>query len=166
MLRDGPAQRVRAVRRRGAQQRLALLAQHAAHELCPHGKGKVLRPAAAGAEIEQPRALRLRRAPGRGAPGRGGVPLHVGDIVAALLARVEIALRLELGIGVLHRDDRRLQMACKRALARQLFARRQAARENVLTDAAVKIIVARELAAPVKIVGEHGHLQSDSMKIY
>ena len=113
MLRDGPAQRVRAVRRRGAQQRLALLAQHAAHELCPHGKGKVLRPAAAGAEIEQPRTLRLRRAPGRGAPGRGGVPLHVGDVVAALLARVEIALRLELGIGVLHRDDRRLQMACK-----------------------------------------------------
>ena len=45
-------------------------------------------------------------------------------------------------------------------------ARRQAARENVLTDAAVKIIVARELAAPVKIVGEHGHLQSGSMKIY
>ena len=124
------------------QQPLPLLGDDPAHQPGPHGEGKALRPAAAAGQVQQP------------PPPWGGLPqlgllrrgpvrphLHRTDEIPPLLLRAEIALRQKLGIGVLHRDHRRLQVPGQGPLGRKLLPGGQPPGQDILFDAAVEIII-------------------------
>ena len=78
-------------------------------------------------------------------------------VVAALGARVDVALCHELGVGALDRDDAHPQLSCKAALGGELLPRSYAPGEDVLPDAPVEVLVEAELPPGAHVVAEHGY---------
>ena len=126
----------------GTHQPLPLLGDDPAHQPRPHREGKALRSAAAAGHVQQPPPLG-GGLPWPGLRRRGPVwpHLHRADEIAPLLLWPEIALRRELGIGVFHRDHRRLQMPGQGPLRRQLLPGGQPPGQDILFDAAVEIVI-------------------------
>ena len=140
--RDGAAQLLRAVIGRRLEQARPLLEDRLAHEPRPDGERKVVRLGRAGCKVEKPRRAR-RQLRNFLRCGRGGAerPVHRADEIAAAFAAVDIPLGDELLIGVLHRDNRQLQMVGKRPLGRELLPRGEPPGENIGFDAVVELLV-------------------------
>ena len=109
--RNGPPQLRGPVVRRRPQQLLVLLQEGLAHKPGPNGEGEVRRIHGPGGEIQKPSLLpfpsclrRPRRLP---ALRRA---LHLRHKVAAALPCVDIPLRLQLLVGVFHRNGAHLQV--------------------------------------------------------
>ena len=133
---DGTAQLRRALRRHGTQQAGTLLQDGLAHQARPDGEGEILRRNGVGDQIHLPDVLGRWR--GLLPVGRGGQrTLDGADVVALLLHAVDIPLRHQLLVGVLHRDDADLQMSGQRPLGGQLLPCRQPPGEDIVLDPAV-----------------------------
>ena len=142
-----PAQLLHPVVGGGAQQLLPPVGEHPAHQPGPDGEGKSLGARSAAGQVQQPIPLRHGEGAGR-AGGVNGlrrarpVPGFQGtDKIAPLLLGVEIALRHQLAVRVLHGGHRHFQMAGQGPLGGQLLPRSQGPVPNILLDTAAQIII-------------------------
>ena len=123
---NGPAQGLQALVGHRPQQGGAVLAEHLPGEPGPGGDGKGGGVHLVALQIKPPLPGGLRHRNGRRLRrfGRGGA-VHLGDEKAPLGQGVEVSLRLQLGVGSLHGDDRQVQMLRQGTLGGQPLPCRQ-----------------------------------------
>ena len=151
---DGPAQGRGPVGGGGPEKLRVLLQDGLAHKPGPHGEGEVGPVQRPGGQVQKHRLRRFFRSQRRRVRRRQR-PLHGADIIPLFLHGVDIPLRRQLLIGVLHRDDADLQMLGQSPLGGQLLPGRQGAGQNVPADAAVQLGIQAAASVFLQRIGQH-----------
>ena len=131
------------------------LRKYSSHQTGPDRKREALCPASGPPQVQPPLPLFPVLFPGLCRILPNWSCLHRVDKIPPLFPGVQVPLRLQLGIGVLHRYHCGIQMGGQGPLGGQLLPRFQAAGQDVLLDAAIQIVVPGQAPSLFQIICQH-----------